>query len=213
MLIKILDWGTWIVPILLIGACISLYIFRTINKSYQKILFYFLLLSLLFDLTSRYWSYVFKQNLNFISIFAILEVLIFYVFYNNLMQRHKRIRLFFTTLVIIYLGIDILFMQSKNISTFQTYSRSTSACFIVLNSMLYYIQIIKQHKVALELIQLNSVILLYYALNVILYLPINYILNVSLDVNLTLWIFKLLLLLFFYSFLWMHLWIYGKRKR
>lgn len=211
MLIEILDWATWIVPILLCGTCISLYLFRLLDKSYQRVLFIYLLISLIFDLLSRYWSYKYLQNINLIAAFAIAEILIFHFYYNKIQPKNNRI--WISIALICYLCVDMFFIQSRSIDNFQTYSRSVSACYIVFSSIYYYIQIIKYDNLQLELIQLNNVIIIYYALNVILYLPINYILNVPLEVNLTLWIFKIILLLLFYTYLWKHLWTYGKKKK
>ncbi len=214
MLIKLLDWGTWLVPLLLSLICYSLAKYYKILKPYQKVIYIYLFISLFVDLISRFWSYAFAQNLEFISIFAIIEVIIFYIFYYKILASNNNLAgNILTILTLAYLCLDIFLFRTDRLIDYQTYTRSVSSLYIVLSSMLYYKKIYSEYIRDKELLQLNGILLLYYSLNFILYLPINYIINVSVAINISLWIFKVILLLIFYLYLWKHLMNYGKNKK
>lgn len=214
MLIKLLDWGTWLVPLLLSLMCYSIAKYYKLLKPYQKVIYIFLLISLSVDLLSRFWSFAFAQNLEFISIFAIIEVIIFYIFYYKLLSSTNHLLgNILTIFALAYLCLDMLLFQTNRLTDYQTYTRSVSSLYIVVSSLLYYKKIYSEYTRDKELLQLNGILLLYYSLNFILYLPINYIINVSVAINISLWIFKIILLLIFYLYLWKHLMNYGKNKK
>lgn len=214
MLIKLLDWSTWLVPLFLSVICYSIAKYYKIFQPYQKVIYIYLLISLFVDLLSRFWSFAFAQNLEFISIFAIIEVLIFYVFYYKILSKENNLLgNILTIFALTYFCIDILLFKTNRITDYQTYTRSVSSLYIVLGSLLYYKKIYSEYIRDKELLQLNGILLLYYSLNFILYLPINYIINVSVAINISLWIFKVILLLIFYLYLWKHLMSYGKNKK
>lgn len=214
MLIKLLDWGTWLVPLLLSFMCYSIAKYYKLLKPYQKVIYIFLLISLSVDLLSRFWSFAFAQNLEFISIFAIIEVIIFYIFYYKILSSTNHLLgNILTIFALAYLCLDMLLFQTNRLTDYQTYTRSVSSLYIVVSSLLYYKKIYSEYTRDKELLQLNGILLLYYSLNFILYLPINYIINVSVAINISLWIFKIILLLIFYLYLWKHLMNYGKNKK
>lgn len=214
MLIKLLDWGTWLVPLLLSLICYSTAKYYKLLKPYQKVIYIFLLISLSVDLLSRFWSFAFAQNLEFISIFAIIEVIIFYIFYYKILSSTNHLLgNILTIFALAYLCLDMLLFQTNRLTDYQTYTRSVSSLYIVLSGLLYYKKIYSEYTRDKELLQLNGILLLYYSLNFILYLPINYIINVSVAINISLWIFKIILLLIFYLYLWKHLMNYGKNKK
>ncbi|CDT34228.1 membrane hypothetical protein [Sphingobacterium sp. PM2-P1-29] len=214
MLIKLLDWGTWLVPLLLSLMCYSIAKYYKLLKPYQKVIYIFLLISLSVDLLSRFWSFAFAQNLEFISIFAIIEVIIFYIFYYKILSSTNHLLgNILTIFALAYLCLDMLLFQTNRLTDYQTYTRSVSSLYIVVSSLLYYKKIYSEYTRDKELLQLNGILLLYYSLNFILYLPINYIINVSVAINISLWIFKIILLLIFYLYLWKHLMNYGKNKK
>lgn len=214
MLIKLLDWGTWLVPLLLSLMCYSIAKYYKVLKPYQKVIYIFLLISLSVDLLSRFWSFAFAQNLEFISIFAIIEVIIFYIFYYKILSSTNHLLgNILTIFALAYLCLDMLLFQTNRLTDYQTYTRSVSSLYIVVSSLLYYKKIYSEYTRDKELLQLNGILLLYYSLNFILYLPINYIINVSVAINISLWIFKIILLLIFYLYLWKHLMNYGKNKK
>ena len=214
MLIKLLDWGTWLVPLLLSLKCYSIAKYYKLLKPYQKVIYIFLLISLSVDLLSRFWSFAFAQNLEFISIFAIIEVIIFFIFYYKILSSTNHLLgNILTIFALAYLCLDMLLFQTNRLTDYQTYTRSVSSLYIVVSSLLYYKKIYSEYTRDKELLQLNGILLLYYSLNFILYLPINYIINVSVAINISLWIFKIILLLIFYLYLWKHLMNYGKNKK
>lgn len=214
MLTEILDLGTWIVPFILFIGCTAIYIFRNIKESYQKIIYTYLLLSLFFDLSSRYWSYRFQENLNFIALFALVELILFYLFYYlTLLPKLKILGLIPAILLFIYIVLDIVNIKIETVLHFQTYTRCLSSIYIVVSSIVFYFYMLKDTFVEKQILKLNAIILLYFSLNFIFYLPINFIVNVPLSISLLLWLFNLFLLVFFYFYLLTHLWRYGKIKK
>ncbi|MVZ64601.1 hypothetical protein GQF61_01960 [Sphingobacterium sp. DK4209] len=213
-MIGILDGMTWLVPIILILGITGIIRYKKLELPYQKLIFLYLLLALAADLGSRFWSSIFKENLGFITGFAMIEIILFsFIYYIILLPNYKWIGLSLSGLLVVYMLYDLLFDFQSHFNLFQTYTRSFGSAFICLSGILYALDIIKKGRPNSLPLRLNAIFIFYFGLAFIMYLPINFIINAPSEISIILWSFFLILVITYYGLLIQHLWRYGKSKK
>lgn len=213
-MISFLDGMTWLVPIILIMGNTGIIRYKKLDLPYQKAIFLYLLLSLGADLGSRLWSSIFRENLGFITGFAIVEIILFsYIYYVILLPNYKWIGLSISGLLVVYMLYDLLFDFQSHFNLFQTYTRSLGSAFICLSGILYSLDIIKNGRPNSLPLRLNAIFIFYFGLAFTMYLPINFIINAPSEISIILWSLFLLLVITYYGLLFQHLWRYGKSRK
>lgn len=208
---KLLDLFTLSVPIILIlGSLAILSVYKFLELKH-KILFFYLLICLLTDISSRLYGRVYKNNLIFIILFGLLELILFSLFY-QLIYFNKKNKLH---LILTLLGVLFIIWELMNLNVFQTpqfqpYSRVVDCFIIVVSVIIFFFEKIKNNEPTdLNTIRLNSVILVFFSINLLFLLPINFIINTLSDFKFYLWSLNLLLTLSFYIYLIFEIWKNG----
>lgn len=210
--LKIAEYLTITVPIIcLTGTIAGLYYFRYLKKE-QKILFYLLIYSILNETFSYILAKTTGSNLIFISIYGIVEfVLIYYYLYLQSDKISKKIALFI--LPILFFNIyEFYKIDYLNFELFQTYSKSVNSIFLLITVIIIIIQKLKNDTFDLS----NKLFLAlpcFLAINAILFLPINILIN-FMDIRVFIvWIINTINIAVFFLIITLHLWKFGRIQK
>lgn len=197
---------------LALGGILGGYKSNQKNRLNQLLLLY-LLGSLAIDLLARWIGHITFNNLILFVVLSQLELLVFAGFYFTISAQKKRIWMPLL-LGIGYTGYELFSVQSADPASFQSYSIIVVAFLIVIMAFLYLVEVIRNgQKVTQSLLTLNYVILCFFALEFILMLPMNFMVNSDTNWVLYLWFMHLTINLLFYLFLIRYLWKHGNSQR
>jgi hypothetical protein len=191
--------------VLLIGILVGLTYFRRLSQG-NRIIFYYLVICLLMDLLCRYFLHVshLKTNLFLLPIFAFLELLVFSVLYYKYIFRSKS-KLLWLFIVVMHLIVLVdvatlsrLFHKESIFS----YGKVIADISILFFCMMYYWKLSKgQISIVSKYMRLNAAILIYYSINLIIFLSHNF------------WAVNLVSAVSFYLYLTYLIWQNGKIRK
>lgn len=201
--------------ILVTFVVIGIVTFKKLQPLY-KWLFFYMLIALIFHIFSNYFGFVYGNNQRWIQSYGFFELLIFIFIYRLFLLKKLTGMIFFIVgiLGLIYMvGENVLtnFFDLKNI---QYYSRAIDAFLIVLASVLYFLEQIGRTKtVDISKMILNGAILVYFSLNLIIILPINYFINADSELINIFLVSNMITTTLFYIYLTYSLWKNGKIRK
>ena len=197
---------------LFVGTFVGIYWFKWLDRKSKWILIY-LIVSLGIDIASRIVSTYNENNLIILPLYSVLELLIIASIYCHLGVK-KMLLIPLTVLGAIYIVGEIVYIDSYNVKSFQSYAKIASSFVIVLLALQFFTQKLKSDKeISPELQRLNLVMLAYFALNLLLLLPINLMINQIATSIIYIWYAYLGATVLFYSYLSAFLWKNGKTRK
>lgn len=190
-----------------------LYYYKFLLPVYKLIGIY-LFISFITDQMGIVVARFFNNNLILIIVFALLELLIYSCIYLVISGR-KLFLIISTSLACCFIFFEILYTNPADSENFQPYARVVSSFFIVLFALNYFYETIAytHHHSQQSYLNLNTLILIFYVLNFIYFLPINFLIDESSNTPFFFWIGNCSLTLLFYSLLTVLLCIHGKRQK
>jgi len=204
---------TYTSPILLLtGVVLGGYTYKYLDSSYRLMLFY-LIGNLIIDVVSRFLGEFIGNNLILLSVLSVFELLVFSKFYFDLINRKKLI------VVLATIGSTYIFFESAHIdanatTSFQPYAKVVTSFLIVILVLVYFIEQIKREDSMVEKkTQIHHMILGYFTLELILLLPINFLINSKSDFIFYIWFLHLMVLLIFYFYITYCIWMNGKSRK
>ena len=197
---------------LFVGTFVGIYWFKWLDRKSKWILIY-LIVSLGIDIASRIVSTYNENNLIILPLYSVLELLIIASIYCHLGVK-KMLLIPLTVLGAIYIVGEIVYIDSYNVKSFQSYAKIASSFVIVLLALQFFTQKLKSDKeISPELQRLDLVMLAYFALNLLLLLPINLMINQIATSIIYIWYAYLGATVLFYSYLSAFLWKNGKTRK
>ncbi|MDY8138129.1 hypothetical protein [Aquimarina sp. 2201CG5-10] len=149
---------------------------------------------------SRIVAEIIGSNLISFIIWSFLELIIFSMFYLNFINKRKVWSL--AILGILYMLIEFIYVDSNAITTFQSYAKVVTSGLMVIMVFIYFFEQIKgEFKMGKQDVYLHSSILSYFALEFILLLPMNFLIDSGSDLVFYVWMGHLLVLILFYLYL------------
>lgn len=212
--LEILTLFTNLSPIILtIGIFLGIFCYKKVD-TLRKILIFYLCVMLLLDLTARYLGEVYGNNLVLIPIYGFSDLTMFSIFYYFLgIKNNKKIKLFLILILILSAAFtfsEVMKVYNLPSSEFESYSKVISTLVIVFLSLGFFLEKIYMKKnISSDMFMLNSGILLYYSLNLIIFLPIDFLINGS-ELKFYFWLVNLVITLTFHTFLITSIWKNGK---
>ncbi|MFT5822977.1 MAG: hypothetical protein ACI8ZM_004234 [Crocinitomix sp.] len=199
-------------------ACITLVIIRFNKVSANfRVLFYYLVLSLLANLGMKLIAYYWGNNLIVIPLFGFFELALFTVLYARHMDLKKVSNLVWVVGII---GCGYILYETCTVNTivpseFQSYSRPISAFIIVCYSMIYFFdKLLKGTDLNDSTIKLNATILVFFSLNIIFLLPMNFLIGENSNyVKFYFWIAYTLIVVLFYLTITFSIWKNGRTPK
>ena len=211
----LVNFSTYLSPVFLAGGlCIGIYFFKN-NDIFHKIIVFYLACMLSIDLLARFFGERYGNNLVFIPILGFMELLVFSVFYYfsglNESALKKRALVGTVTVAFVFSAWEIYSVYDAPVQEFQSYSKAVSTFLVVLLSIGYFIdKIWKRKNISSREFLLNSGILIYFSLELILFLPIDFLINDDSGLKYYFWFANLLFTLVFYNFLIISVWKNGR---
>lgn len=198
--------------LLIFGILGGLYFFKSLDKAHFVLVIY-LGVCLLVDLSSRVYAAKYGNNLIFIPISGFLELTTFSFFYYQFLSK-KRWLYPLVLAALVFIVYEALSINVANVADFQAYSRAIASFLVTLMSINCFFEWIgSEQSIPGNLWFLNSGILIFYAFNLICFLPVNFLINVDSDVKFSFWFANFLVTLIFYIVLSFVIWKHGKSRR
>lgn len=196
---------------LLIGVMIGVYKFKYLDIYHRGITIYFVML-LVIDIASRFLHT--GNNLFILLIYSLLELIIFiYFYYKYVYKRHHILLLVMSFLSITYLIYEIVIFEFET-KKFQTYSKVVDNFTIVMLILTFFherINLFKDSK--WDNFRLNVVLLVFFSINLVFFLPYNFLINESTDLKFYFWLGIVISTVAFYSYLTHSIWKNGRTRR
>ncbi len=214
-MIKYIDVLTYISPaLLLLGIVCGMYYFLHLKKGDRVIILY-LFLSLVVDFCGRFLGRFLENNLIMWTVLAMVELIVFaFVFYVLNQERNFWKERVVTLIGLAYMISELIWLDPSKVTSFQTYSKPLAAFLIVVIAMWYMYHHFQYEKViTYRRLRLVLAIFIYFSLNTILLLPMNFLVSKTSPLVFYVWLSYLILTLTFYSFLIFHLWNNGRSRR
>jgi len=211
---EILNILTLLSPATLIaGVIIGLINYRERNVVGRAITIYMLLM-LLVDLASRIFEYYYKNNLIILVVYSLLELLLFtYFFYKYFFKARHRIVFVICVLSALYILWELFTFKRMAAKDFQSYAKvADNFTVITLVLAFYYERINRFRESKWDYFQLNAIILIFFSVTLIFFLPFNFIINIS-GLQFYFWLGILLTTVLFYLYLTWYLWKNGRTRR
>jgi len=198
---------------LLTGIGLGLARYRKVDGKHHLILWY-LLVALVIDLLSRYWSWTQNNNLVFLSVTGIVDLLFISCLYLKYFLPKNRIYLIYPTAIILLLVlINIVFYNHKLAATFQSYDKLICNVTIVGYCLICFLDILKRKKNNRAIMRINGAVLLFFSVDILISMTSNFLINEALHLVVYFWLLRLLLLLYMYLVLIHTLWQTGKNRK
>lgn len=210
--------ATFISPIILIiGVLLGIFKFRKLKESNKLIVFY-LGFSLTFDLLSRYFGYIAqsKYNLFLIPVYGFFELgFLSLLYYRYILLSKSKYLLSFIVFMHLLILVEIFFGKGLfHPESFQSFGKVIADASIILYSIYFYLKIFKgQIPIRSEYAFLNAVVLIYFSINLIIYLAINFLVNAQFKLVVAFWIINLLSVIIFELILISLLWKDGRTHK
>lgn len=211
---KLADFLVFSIPFILgASAVIIFYYYKMIAVPY-KILGWYLIAALFTDLLSKSFGKMFENNLIFIPVFALVEIIIFSLFYFKL-QLTNRIMILLACISVVFVAYEIIYVNVSNVNNFQVYSRVVSSFLITVFSISYCFKLLYEEKKMDDERKyfINSLILFFYAFSVVYFLPIGFLINEGSDLKFYFWIINTIITSLFYMLLTAVIWTHGKNRK
>lgn len=212
---KILETLTLFSPaILVIGICIGIYFYKSLNGIHKSISFY-LLIMLLVDLSGRILKFTHGNNLIILPIYSLLELVMFVLFYYKFLFKAKhRLILGLSIIAMLYILWEIIVLKEMETRKFQSYAKVADNFVIITLALGFFhekINVFKESK--WDNFRLNAVILVFFSVNMLFFLPINFLINESTGLKFYFWSCNLVFTLLFYLFLSYSIWKNGRIQK
>lgn len=201
--------------VLFIGLLVGTFVYKKISIHYKLILLY-LVLCLVTDVLNRYFGNIFKSNLILFPVFSFIELSIFSVlYYLFIINSSSKLLKFFIAIVLIYIVVEICNVDMYNTKSFQSYGKVFDNLTIILLSLLYIWKVIKTTGKTFDkhISVLNSGVLMYFSINLLIFLPLNFLVNSQSHVIYYFWMVNLIVTILFYLFLIYMIWLNGKTHK
>jgi len=201
--------------VLFIGTSVGLYYYKRLDKV-AKLLLYFLIGSLLIDLSSRLLAEIIGNNLFLFFVLTWLELFVFMKVYYYL-TRKKKLLIRIATFGVLYTLIESIYVNAVEVKVFQPYSKALGPLFIVIMALIFFFELIrdeeKLYKNEGDYFVLNSMVLCFFALEFLIFLPLNFLINTDIFLAGYVFVGNVVFLILFYLYLTYFIWKRGRNQK
>ncbi len=209
--------------VLMAALTLGILKYRHLGPAFQYFVVYLTML-LCSELIGKYFTYVLQQN-NLILLYPylVLEFFLVSFIYRELLQLKKRKRLIFNIYVWVItagLGAYTLFLfsgeEAFTTTHFQWNPKALINGSILVYAILYLIHTLRhasvRNKITKTFLLINNGVLLYFSGSLIVFLSMNYLVNVSISISIFFFLSNAFLALIFYLFCLFAIWNYQTKQ-
>lgn len=209
-IIEFTSYLSYLAPVLLTVALIrGLFSYKNLGKESKAIVWYVLML-LLVDVISRLFWKLFGNNHILLLVYSFLELLFAGYFYLVVLSdlKHKLLKglVGFGLLYIIYEIFVSLYIKT-DVGQFQPYSKVVDDFVVILLSLtFFYENISKKLGGEWRIFNLNIAFLIYFTVNLIVFLPFNFLVNENSGLKFYVWFLNMVANIVFYAYIIFFIW-------
>lgn len=198
--------------VLMLGLFIGFHSYKQLNKENRLLLIY-LFVCLFFDLLNRVWGEFSNNNLFLFPYFSFAEMFFFFIYFRKIYER----KTWWLSLICVassgFMLYEAFILRNTAPINFQSYSKSLSAIVILLYTFDVLFGILKKSKLEIKEFKILGVLLIYFSLNAILFLPFNFLINAPTHIIVCFWIMYVLLTLVYYILIVAEIWKNGMMQK
>lgn len=200
--------------ILAVGVIIGFFRSRNFSRMHWILLAY-LAVELLLELISRYFGTTGnRNNLIFLSIAGLIDVVFYTSFYQFFLFGKRRLWLGIVSgaifILLLYMGMN----KSVNATIFNSYDKVISNALVVLYAIVSSFDLITgEAPVRREVMRINAVVLLAYALDILFALTLNFLINVDRSYAIYFFVLRVAFIQLLYLIFGITLWQTGKNRK
>lgn len=199
-----------------IGSIIGIVYFKTLS-SINKNLTVYLILLFIADIASRIIR-IDGSNFIILPLYSLLELCFFIWFYNNVLLNKRRkglMLLGFLGIMYIIAEIVMYFIFNEvNTKQFQPYAKVVDNFIIIIMALYFYLEKIKSFKdVNWKLFRMNTILLSFFTLNVIVFLPFNFLVNENTGLKYYFWLVNIISLILFQMYIVFSIWQNARQQK
>lgn len=201
---------------LLVGVIFGFFYNKYLSNVYKSITFYLLLMLCIEVLTKTLGAL--GNNLIVLPVFSLIELTFFLYLYNkHLLKKNNKFFIAIGLIGILYIFSEIiLYFVLNNVKPkqFQPYSKVVDNFIVILMTLAFFHEKIKNYKEAKwNNFRLNSVILGFFTINLIIFLPFNFLVNESTGLKYYFWLINIVIIVLFYTYLTWSIWKNGRGRK
>lgn len=196
-----------------IGFLLGMLNYKSLDITHKGVSWY-LLAMVLVDIMSRILGTT-GNNLIGLLFYSLLEMTMFTFFYFRyfLKARHPWV-LFLFSLGFIYIIYEILIFDRTTMATYQSYAKVVDDFVIIILALTYIHEKVNVFKEAKwGNFRLNAVLIAFFSINLVFFLPFNFIINRSSGYQFYFWFGISITILTFYSYLTYSIWKNGRTQK
>lgn len=212
LLYQIIDYISFVTPIILLIGVFS-YIYVKNKTNTNRLILYLFLFGLIIDILSRIFAKIYNNNLIFINIYTIIDLIILYLIIKENSTNFKKYYHLIFSLVVLFNLYEFTSINFSNPIEYQSYSKSLNSIFLLFLSL---IQIIKAINLDLTNNKKYSILIflcIYLTFSAFLNIPINFLINYSNYTIFIIWLINSININLFYSYLIYYIWKSGKTQK
>jgi hypothetical protein len=200
--------------VLFLSLLVMLFYYKDLDRIHKSISIYMILM-LCIDISGRILKFIYGTNLILLPIYSLLELIVISTFYYKHFYKvkHNSI-LVLCFLAAVYIIWEIIKLNKTAAQYFQSYAKVVDNFVIITLALTYFHEKIKVFKDSKwDNFKLNSVILVFFFINMIFFLPINFLINESSGLKFYFWLSNLIITVSFYLYLTHCIWKNGRTRR
>jgi len=203
--------------ILTLGLVAGVFVFKSLDSLHRS-LFWYMALMLGTDLAGRVLKFTHGNNLIVLPVYSLIELGFFVYFYNRfLLVKPNKILIGLGIVGAVYIIAEILgyfVLNTLDIKQFQPYAKVLDNFLIIIMALAFVQEKMANFKESgWGNFKLNTVILVFFTLTIIIFLPFNFLINGSSDVKFYFWIVNVIAVVLFYLFLISEIWKNGRTQK
>lgn len=199
--------------ILLIGLSIGFCYYKSLDMIHKSLTWY-LLIMLMVDLASRIIAGT-GNNFIVLLVYSLLEMTLFvYFYFRYLFKAKHRLVMSLYCIAFLYILWEVVIFEKTDSKRFQSYAKVVDNFIIIILSLSFFhekINIFKESK--WDNFQLNAIILVFFSINLVFFLPFNFLINKSSGLQFYFWLGIVLTTVLFYSYLTHSIWRNGRTQK
>ncbi|NDI98428.1 hypothetical protein GWA97_05020 [Flavobacterium sp. LaA7.5] len=203
--------------LLLIGILVGLFLYKHLDKQHKTI-FLYLLAMLIIDFASRYLMYRYENNQIILLVYSLTELVLFsYMYLRLLLRKYIKVLILLSLLGALYIIGEILLyfvFNTTDALSFQPYAKVADNFVVIILALTFLYEKMNEFKESKwDNFRLNIVILVFFTLNTLIFLPFNFLVNEKSGIKFYFWTGNIILLLLFYGFLISEIWRNGRIRK
>jgi hypothetical protein len=217
--LMLMQAASYLSPLVLLAGCVIGGITYKKNPAVSRWIFLYLLVSLALDILSRYWGKISsdKNNLFLLSVNGLIDLIFFSRLYLKFMGfSYPKLVKVVTIIIGSFAAVSVVLRGTKGgAPDFQVYDKMMCDGAIFVFALASMFDLLRgKEELRREIVRINATVLLYSALNMLMSLIMNFLINTGFKtIAGYFWVLRLGLVITLYLILIHIIWQTGKNRK